>query len=409
MSPLADDLLDNVEDLKEFEPELEITADIPSARRAESTPHTSDVHTEASDTVSEHVSQNLRAVDQAVLPFIKDHTKSGIGIGRQQRLAIIVGPEFRTRTENRLLRKVRREEHRRNEEAKKRAAEAGFKTQTAQERREAYKEWKALQAERGRMHVSHAAAAKFRERQAKKDSHKMPKNDAKVPERPTLEESMPQKGDQKASQGKQQQAQDTSRNADAAQASPKPADTTAKASFSPPTAASTSTPAQPSHPKKPQEPWGVYKSALEQKFGETGWAPRKRISPDAIAGIRSLHSQNPSLYSTAVLAQHFKISAEAIRRILKGKWEPSEAEAEERRRRWEKRGERKWSEMVELGVRPPKKWRDMGVGRVQGRDEVPRWKRGERRERWIEAPDAERFVRAGEEEEQKGRWRDSPF
>ncbi|KEQ71300.1 hypothetical protein M436DRAFT_51628 [Aureobasidium namibiae CBS 147.97] len=143
--------------------------------------------------------------------------------------------------------------------------------------------------------------------------------------------------------------------------------------------------------------WKVQKAALEDKFGEQNWNPRKRISPDALAGIRALHAKSPETFSTAVLAEHFKITPEAVRRILKSKWQPSEEEAEERRERWEKRGEKKWTEMAEQGLKPPKKWRDRGVGKA-GPGEVPVWKQpGRVGERWIESTDADRFIMAGEQ------------
>lgn len=107
--------------------------------------------------------------------------------------------------------------------------------------------------------------------------------------------------------------------------------------------------------------WQVQKQALTQKFGSSGWAPRKRLSPDALEGIRSLHSQFPEKYTTPVLANHFQVSPEAIRRILKSKWRPNEDEEVERRERWNKRGESIWRQMVEIGIKPPKKWRDMGL------------------------------------------------
>lgn len=151
---------------------------------------------------------------------------------------------------------------------------------------------------------------------------------------------------------------------------------------------------------QPREAWMRQKAALQDKFGEQKWQPRKRISPDALSGIRTMHNQQPHVYTTEVLAEHFKVSAEAIRRILKSKWQPDEEATDDRRRRWEKRGEKKWKEMVELGIRPPKKWRDMGVGKV-GAGEVPAWKKGGHKtgaagERWIEHPEADSFVVAGD-------------
>jgi hypothetical protein len=145
-----------------------------------------------------------------------------------------------------------------------------------------------------------------------------------------------------------------------------------------------------------KERWQVEKAALQDKFGEQDWKPRKRISPDALAGIRALHAKSPEIYSTPVLAEHFKITPEAIRRILKSKWQPNEDEAEDRRERWEKRGQRKWAEMAEQGIRPPKKWRDRGVGKV-GPGQVPPWKRaGQPGERWIESANVDTFIMAGD-------------
>ncbi|KAI4199174.1 MAG: hypothetical protein LQ350_004804 [Teloschistes chrysophthalmus] len=113
-----------------------------------------------------------------------------------------------------------------------------------------------------------------------------------------------------------------------------------------------------------REDWQIQKDVLSTKFGTTGWSPRKRLSPDALEGIRALHAQFPEKYSTPVLADQFEVSPEAIRRILKSKWRPNEEEVADRRQRWDNRGERIWTQMVALGVKPPKKWRDVSA-RVQ--------------------------------------------
>lgn len=104
--------------------------------------------------------------------------------------------------------------------------------------------------------------------------------------------------------------------------------------------------------KKKPEAWQIQKGALEKKF-PAGWNPPKKLSPDALEGIRHLHATAPDRFTTAVLAEEFKVSPEAIRRILKSRWRPSEDEMESRRKRWEKRHERIWSQMVELGLRKP--------------------------------------------------------
>ena len=117
-----------------------------------------------------------------------------------------------------------------------------------------------------------------------------------------------------------------------------------------------------------REQWQIQKKALEAKFGSADWTPRKRLSPDALEGIRALHAQYPHKYTTPVLADQFRVSPEVVRRILKSKWRATEEEEAERRQRWDRRGAAIWSRMVEIGIKPPKKWRDMGIGR--GRDNL---------------------------------------
>jgi hypothetical protein len=109
-------------------------------------------------------------------------------------------------------------------------------------------------------------------------------------------------------------------------------------------------------------PWQIQKAALREKFKE-GWSPRKRLSPDALAGIRAIHAQFPQQYTTSVLAEKFEVSPEAIRRILKSKWTPKEEEEADRQRRWFARGEMVWSRYAELGLKPPARWRKLGVGK----------------------------------------------
>ncbi|KAH7320955.1 hypothetical protein B0I35DRAFT_407975 [Stachybotrys elegans] len=108
--------------------------------------------------------------------------------------------------------------------------------------------------------------------------------------------------------------------------------------------------------------WMIQKEALKQKFPE-GWNPQKRLSPDALTGIRALNAQFPDVYTTEALANKFEVSAEAIRRILRSKWQPSAKEEEERQERWFKRGVQVWERKAALGIKPPKKWRREGVVR----------------------------------------------
>lgn len=82
-----------------------------------------------------------------------------------------------------------------------------------------------------------------------------------------------------------------------------------------------------------RDQWQIQKSALQDKFQE-GWNPRKKLSPDALEGIRAIHAQYPEKYTSEVLAAKFEVSVESIRRILKSKWRPKEAEEADRQLRW---------------------------------------------------------------------------
>ncbi|KAK5072937.1 Required for respiratory growth protein 9 mitochondrial [Lithohypha guttulata] len=109
-------------------------------------------------------------------------------------------------------------------------------------------------------------------------------------------------------------------------------------------------------PRPKLEPWQAQRNAMKEKFPE-GWSPRKKLSPDAMEGIRGLHAQDSVKYSTAILAEQFKISPEAIRRILRSKWMGKQAEEkmDERRERWAKRHDRIWDQKAELGLMPRRK------------------------------------------------------
>lgn len=118
--------------------------------------------------------------------------------------------------------------------------------------------------------------------------------------------------------------------------------------------------------------WKVQKAALKEKFPE-GWQPRKKLSPDALTGIRALHAEFPDIYTTEELASKFEVSAENIRRILRSKWVPSVEEEMERQERWFNRGKKVWSRWAELGKKPPRRWRAEGIVR----DPIWNEKRGE--------------------------------
>lgn len=134
----------------------------------------------------------------------------------------------------------------------------------------------------------------------------------------------------------------------------------------------------------PREQWQIQKSALQAKF-EEGWQPMKRLSPDALAGIRALHAQMPDVYTAATLADNFKVSPEAIRRILKSKWTPRQEEEIDRQKRWFKRGEKVWSRWAEEEkMKPPKRWRELGVGKgYYAKKKVAESEAESRRERFV--------------------------
>ena len=122
---------------------------------------------------------------------------------------------------------------------------------------------------------------------------------------------------------------------------------------------------QPDRPPPKRDSWRLQKESLKEKFPE-GWRPRKRLSPDALAGIRALNAQFPDVYTTEALAKKFEVSAEAIRRILKSKWRPNAEEEEDRQERWFRRGKEVWERKAAFGVKPPKRWRQEGITRDPG-------------------------------------------
>ncbi|KAJ3540855.1 hypothetical protein NM688_g6167 [Phlebia brevispora] len=68
--------------------------------------------------------------------------------------------------------------------------------------------------------------------------------------------------------------------------------------------------------------WAAHREAMKKTFPE-GWAPPRKLSRDAMDGLRMLHAHDPEIFSTSVLAEKFKVSPEAVRRILRSKWEPT--------------------------------------------------------------------------------------
>ncbi|GAA5911262.1 mitochondrial ribosome assembly protein RRG9 [Sporobolomyces salmoneus] len=75
--------------------------------------------------------------------------------------------------------------------------------------------------------------------------------------------------------------------------------------------------------------WKRHQLTLRSKF-PGGWAPPKRISREAMDLLRTLHSVDPEANSVTTLSEKFKISKEAVRRVLKSRFELSRKEREKR-------------------------------------------------------------------------------
>ncbi|KAG1753627.1 uncharacterized protein EDB91DRAFT_1030873, partial [Suillus paluster] len=70
------------------------------------------------------------------------------------------------------------------------------------------------------------------------------------------------------------------------------------------------------------EEWKRHRLAIKEAFPQ-GWSPPRKLSREAMDGLRAMHIYDRRTFSTPVLAEKFKISPEAVRRILRSKWEPS--------------------------------------------------------------------------------------
>ncbi|KAF9445804.1 hypothetical protein P691DRAFT_805200 [Macrolepiota fuliginosa MF-IS2] len=103
----------------------------------------------------------------------------------------------------------------------------------------------------------------------------------------------------------------------------------------------------PPHLRKPPTSptpteWRAHRESLKRAF-PNGWSPPRKLSREAMDGLRELNRFDPQKFSTPVLAERFKISPEAVRRILKSKWEPSP----QRRAQWAMRQRKQRDEKTE--------------------------------------------------------------
>ncbi|PCH35258.1 hypothetical protein WOLCODRAFT_139830 [Wolfiporia cocos MD-104 SS10] len=78
-----------------------------------------------------------------------------------------------------------------------------------------------------------------------------------------------------------------------------------------------------------------HRRTMKKAFPD-GWAPPRKLSRETMDAVRAMHALDPRMFTTPVLAEKFRVSPEAIRRILKSKWEPTKevrAKMAERARR----------------------------------------------------------------------------
>ncbi|KIM46868.1 hypothetical protein M413DRAFT_63945 [Hebeloma cylindrosporum] len=77
----------------------------------------------------------------------------------------------------------------------------------------------------------------------------------------------------------------------------------------------------PSGKSTPHE-FRKHRETMRKAFPE-GWLPPRKLSREAMDSLRQLHRASPEQFNVTMLSEQFKISPEAVRRILKSKWEPT--------------------------------------------------------------------------------------
>ncbi|KAG8895058.1 Required for respiratory growth protein 9 mitochondrial [Tulasnella sp. 403] len=70
-------------------------------------------------------------------------------------------------------------------------------------------------------------------------------------------------------------------------------------------------------------PFSAHREAMKRRFPD-GWNPKRKLSRDVMDQLRAMHRQDPETHSTENLANQFKVSPEAVRRILRSRWAPNE-------------------------------------------------------------------------------------
>lgn len=120
--------------------------------------------------------------------------------------------------------------------------------------------------------------------------------------------------------------------------------------------------------------WHKRDESLRKRYG--AWNPTRKLSREQMNSIKEMKAMVPHM-NTKQIADHFGINPESIRRILKSKWVPSEAEAADVRKRAEKRKEKSTQRKIvaaEERGQAPKKHRLHGRPRPQRKTDERRRK-----------------------------------
>lgn len=76
------------------------------------------------------------------------------------------------------------------------------------------------------------------------------------------------------------------------------------------------------------EAYLAHRATMKRKFPE-GWNPPKKLSRQLMDDMRALKRLDPEKFTTDALASQFRVSPEAVRRILRSRWAPDAKRSEE--------------------------------------------------------------------------------
>ncbi|KAK6360335.1 Required for respiratory growth protein 9 mitochondrial [Orbilia blumenaviensis] len=113
--------------------------------------------------------------------------------------------------------------------------------------------------------------------------------------------------------------------------------------------------------------WKIHKDAVREKLKNSAWNPFERLSPAAVATLKQLKQENPGM-TVEEYAPIFKISPDALRRILKSKWMPTAEQEAARTERWKRRGKSVWQAWEEKGMVETRKTKMKMEERVEMRE-----------------------------------------